>query len=73
MALQSSSSFIATINITDSSLWGVWQISVPRNYYYSITVSATSDLSFLSDLFKSDPFNSYGFSTVVGKPLSGMP
>ena len=72
MSLQSSSSFIATINITDSSLWGAWQISVPTNYFYSITVSATSDLSFSSDLLEPDPFSIYGFSTVVGKPLSGM-
>lgn len=73
MSLQSASSFIATININDSSLWGIWQISVPTSYFYSITVSATSDLRFSSDLLEPDPFSVYGFSSVVGKPLSGMP
>lgn len=72
VSLQSSSSFIATINITDSSLQGTWQISLPQNTFYDVLVSAISDLSFSSDLLALDPSSNYGFSSVVGKPLNGI-
>jgi hypothetical protein len=73
VSLQSSSSFIATLNITSKSLLGEWQISPLLDNYYDVVVYAISDLSFSSDLFAVDPFSTYGFSAVVGKPLNGQP
>ena len=71
MSLQTSSSFIAVLTINDSSLRGSWQISLQSGNFYNILVSASSALSFTSDLLTLDTSSSYGFSSVVGKPLNG--
>ena len=71
MSLQTPSSFIATLTINDSSLRGSWQISLQSGNFYNILVSASSALSFTSELLTFDTSSSYGFSSVVGKPLNG--
>ena len=70
VTLQSSSLYIATINITSESLYGEWIISLAVGSY-DVTIHAISDLSFTVDLLAFDPTSTYGFSTVVGKPLNG--
>ena len=71
VSLQTPTSFIAILTINDSSLRGHWQISLESDNFYNILVSASSDLSFTSDLLTFDTSSSYGFSSVVGKPLNG--
>ena len=53
------------------TLRGSWQISLQSDNFYNILVSASSDLSFTSDLLTFATSSSYGFSSVVGKPLNG--
>ena len=71
VSIQTSSSFIATLTITDTSLRGSWQISLQSGNFYNILVSASSDLRFTSDLLTFDTSSSNVFSSVVGKPLNG--
>jgi hypothetical protein len=61
------------LTINDASLRGSWQISLQSGNFYNILVSASSDLSFTSDLLTFDTSSSYGFSSVVGRPLKGVP
>ena len=71
VSIQTSSSFIATLTINDTSLRGSWQISLQSGNFYNILVSASSDLRFTSDLLTFDTSSSNVFSSVVGKPLNG--
>ena len=63
--------YMANINITDDSLRGNWTITLVTQGYYSIQVSAISDLSISSDLYNLDSTNTYGFSTIEGRPTFG--
>ena len=63
--------YMANINITDDSLRGNWTITLVTQGYYSIQVSAISDLSISSDLYNLDSTNTYGFSRIEGRPTVG--
>lgn len=72
VSLQSFSTFIATLNINSTSLRGEWKMMLAEGNTYDVVIYAISDLSFSSKLFRFDPTSSFGFSAIVGKPLSGM-
>ena len=70
MSLQSSTSFIATLNVTSASLRGTWQLSLGTDFY-DVVIHGTTDLSFTTNLYALDPESGFGFSSVEGKPLNG--
>ena len=63
--------YLANINITNNTLRGNWTVTLATQGYYSIQVSAISDLSFSSDIYDSDATNDYGFSRIDGRPSQG--
>ena len=63
--------YLASINITNNTLRGNWIVTLATQGYYSIQVSAISDLSFSSDIYDSDTTNDYGFSRIDGRPSQG--
>ena len=63
--------YMASINITDDSLRGNWTITLVTQGYYTIQVSAISDLTISSDLYNLDSTNLYGFSRIEGRPTVG--
>ena len=62
---------MAHINITDNTLRGNWTVTLLTQGYYSIHVSAISDLTISSDLYNLDSTNTYGFSRIDGRPTEG--
>ena len=70
-SLDTPTSYIANINITDNSLRGKWTITLRSQGSYSIQVLGTTELSFSNELYKIDPTNTYGFSKIDGKPTQG--
>ena len=71
VTMQSTTAFRATINTTDSTVFGEWQIVFQGSGSYIIFVSALSDLRFSSELLVFDPSSGYRFRKVVGKPQRG--
>ena len=71
-SLNTATSYISNINITDDFLRGEWTIRIQSQGSYSISVLGNTELSFSSELFKIDPSNTYGFSQLEGKPSQGM-
>ena len=70
-SLISSSSFIGEVNITDDSLRGEWSMTIPLGGTYSVQVSADSELTFITNLFRVDPSSTYGFSAIEGVASEG--
>ena len=71
MSLNATDFYLASINITNNALRGNWTITLATQGYYSIQVSAISDLSISSDIYDADVTNDYGFSSIDGRPLQG--
>ena len=62
---------MANINVTDNNLRGSWTLAISTRGFYSIKVSVTSESMISSSLYTYDPTNSYGFSTIDGRPSNG--
>ena len=63
--------YLASINVTNNTLRGNWTLTIATQGYYSIQVSAISDLSISSDIYDPDATNDYGFSSIDGRPSQG--
>ena len=63
--------YLASINVTNNTLRGNWTLTLATQGYYSIQVSAISDLSISSDIYDPDATNDYGFSSIDGRPSQG--
>lgn len=68
VSLISQTAYIASINITDDTLRGMWTMVLQSQGSYSIQILGNTELQFTSTLYKIDPSNVYGFSTLEGKP-----
>jgi len=55
ISLESLSTYIAVINITDTSLFGQWTITLTAQGPYSIHVMGDSELMFISELVYTNP------------------
>ena len=71
VSVQTSETFVAMVNVSDSSLYGEWQLSLTSFGSYSIRITAVSDLDFTYTLFRLDPTSSLGFVSFEGNPLEG--
>ena len=72
VSLQSSTSYIATINVSDSVLYGEWQLNLTvYSGPYTVRIAAVTDLTFEYTLYRFDPSSNYGFTTVEGNPQQG--
>ena len=71
VSISTTNLYMANINITDNTLRGNWTVTLVTQGYYSIQVSAISDLTISSDLFNLDSSNTYGFSLIEGRPTEG--
>lgn len=70
-SLDSTTSYIVQINITNDSLRGEWTVVILSQGSYSIQVFGNSELSFSADLYNVDSSNAYGFSKIEGRPSQG--
>lgn len=72
VSLQSFTSYIATINVSDSVLYGVWQLNLTVfSGPYTVRIAAITNLTFDYTLYRIDPSSNYGFTTVEGNPREG--
>ena len=72
VSLQSSTSYIATINVSDSVHYGEWQLNLTvYSGPYTVRIAAITDLTFEYTLYRFDLSSSYGFTTVEGNPQQG--
>ena len=71
VSVQTSETYIAIVNVSDSSLYGEWQLSLTSSGSYSIRITAVSDLDFTYTLYRLDPTSNFGFVSFAGNPLEG--
>ncbi|KAI6655535.1 Von Willebrand factor A domain-containing protein 7-like [Oopsacas minuta] len=69
--LDTSASFIATVNISNSSLNGLWELEFYSSGTYSIQVSGLSTLKLSYQLYQLDLESNFGFSILEAKPTPG--
>ena len=73
VSVQTSETFVAMVNVSDSSLYGEWQLSLTSFGSYSIRITAVSDLDFTYTLYRLDTTSNFGFVSFEGNPLEGDP
>ena len=72
VSLQSFTSYIATINVSDSALYGEWQLNLTvYSGPYTVRIAAITNLTFEYTLYRIDPSSSYGITTIEGNPQQG--
>ena len=65
-------SFIANVNISNNTLFGVWTLNFSSIASHSIQISAISSLKFLYKFYQFDPQSHFGFSNLEGNPTPGI-
>lgn len=71
VSISTTNLYMANINITNNTLRGNWTVTLTAQGYYSIQVSAISELTISSDLYNLDSTNNFGFSRIEGRPTEG--
>lgn len=71
VSVQTSETYVATVNVSDSSLYGEWQLSLTSSGSYNIRITAVSDLDFTYTLYRVNPTSNFGFMSFEGNPLEG--
>ena len=72
VSLQSTTSYIATINVSDSRFYGEWQLDlVVFSGPYTVRIAAVTDLTFEYTLYSIDSSSDYNFTTIEGNPQQG--
>ena len=65
--------YLAIVNVSDSSLYGEWQLNITSVGSYNIRITAASDLDFTYTLYRLDPTSNFGFASLEQNPLEGNP
>ena len=69
MSVNTSETYIAMVNVSDSSLYGEWQLNL--NGSCNIRITAAGDLDFTYSLFRLNPTADFGFISFEGNPREG--
>ena len=73
VSLESSSTYIAAIDVANSSYFGEWELNVSSSGSFSTQMAAAaSNLNFRYTLLQPDRSSVIGFSGAVGNPVAGM-
>ena len=72
VSVNTAQTYIAIVNVSDSSLYGEWQLNISSFGSYSIRITAVSDLDFTNTLYRPDPTADFGFVSFEGNPLEGI-
>ena len=73
VSVQTSETYVAMVNVSDSSLYGEWQLNLTSSGSYSIRITAVSDLDFTYTPYRLNPTSNFGFVSFEGNPLEGDP
>lgn len=68
-SLDTATSYIATVNITEVTLYGQWRITIESQGFFNIQVLGNSELIVSTHLFTNGPNNASDIGDV--KPLQG--
>ena len=69
--LDTSSLYIATVNITSIAGYGQWELDFSSNGPYSIKISGLSSLGLSRQFYQLDSDSHFGFSKIEGNPTKG--
>ena len=72
VSLTSSQTYVAAINVSESSFYGVWQLSFTSHNSYRVYITGDSNLLFGYNLYRSDNTTRSGLSEVKTKVLPGQ-
>ena len=72
VSLSSLSTYLATVNISDSRFYGMWQLSFTTSYSYKVYITGDSTMGFGYELHRSDKAATLGLRKVKDKVLQGQ-
>ena len=73
VAVSTPETYVAFVNVSDSSLYGEWRLNVTAFGSYNIRIIAVTDLDFIYTLYRLSPTSNLGFVSLEGNPLEGNP